>query len=1005
MKKRYLPFALFLIIPILAICFWALNGSKESAKGESEKEPEMEEEALARIKQEVLMTKDPKLGYVPVERLEAAKTQWKTRNATGGRSTLSAGGTGTVLGSGLSWTERGPNNIAGRCRAILVDQSDATGNTVLAGSVSGGLWRTINFLNASPSWTQIGSVSTNLAITSLAQDPNSPSTLYAGTGEGYYNFDAVRGLGIYKSTDGGLTWSLLASTTTGGSNQYDFNYVQKLAVYSNGDVYASGISATYCNTGGILRSQDGGNSWTRVIGTFSAGNCSNAIDFHGYDIEFSLNGDIYATVINDSALYNASPGNPIGKIYKSPAGATAGNPGSWTEVTPTPISTNWQRIQVACSQTNNNRLYAVLQGPSNSIGGIERSDDGGITWTNISSSTTWCDGGSSHGTDFSRGQAWYDLAIAVNPANDAQIFVGGVDIMTSTNSGASWTQLTQWASGCTSLPYVHSDIHTIGFLPGSSSSFIVGCDGGVFYTANSGASFASKDLGLNITQYYATALHPSTGSNYMLAGAQDNGSHIFKNSGINTVTTATGGDGGFCFIDQHNPNYQITSFPYAYYTRSTDGGTTFSYWDTTTAGHFINPGDYDNSLQYLYCGGADRKLRRIGPITSGSPVATNITISPALLQVSAVKVDPNTTDSVWVAFSTADDASSNQVPILYVIGGASTGTRTVTKLSNLSLVAGSYISSIDVENGNDNHLLLTVSNYGVASVWESTDKGTSWTSLDNNGVNLPDVPVRWGLIVPAGSNVGTGGPNGGILLATEMGVFSTNASNGTSTAWTQNSSTLGNVRTDMLRFRAADNYLVAATHGRGLFSTNLLTAPLAVHFVSFTGNTQNNFNSLFWSVENEVDNKGYSIEREYEGEDQFSALGFVPSLSGSTSNRYQFADNSVDLGKPTVYYRLKSTDLNGQSIYSSTLVLNRKASSKMVEYISVANSQIYLRVNNGNASQTLHAEIFDMAGRQIFRQNIPFESQNLDIHQLAKGVYVLRLVSNSGGQFSQKFVN
>ena len=1016
MKNHRLPKSIFLVILLLAAIFFVFHPiSKTVFKDDDGDTDNPEEEVLARIKQEVLMTKDPRLGYVPVERLEEAKKQWKNLVPFNPKTVNSANSSGSnhSLGTGLTWAERGPNNIGGRCRTILIDQNDATGNTVLAGSVGGGLWRTTNFLNATPTWSQLSSVSTNLAITTLAQDKSNPNTMYAGTGEGFGNQDAIRGLGIYKSTDGGLTWSLLSSTTTGGANYNDFNYVQKVAVYSNGDVYASGISI-YCNEGGVLKSTDGGSTWTRVIGTYSGGNvCSNAVDFLGYDIEFSLNGDIYSSIIDEST------GRSIGKIYKSPAGPTVGNYGTWTNITLPPSQGNWQRIQLACSPLNNNRVYALFQDSLLKIGAIQRSDDAGSTWTNVSNTTVWCDGGNSNNTDFSRGQAYYDLTLAIKPNDDATVYAGGVDIFTTSNSGTSWSQFTQWASGCGTLPYVHADIHSITFLPGSSTSFIVSCDGGIYYSSNGGTSFVNKNTGFNVTQYYAAALYPTSGSNYMLAGAQDNGTNLFNTGGVNSVTTATGGDGAFCFIDQNNPNYQITSFTRANYTRSTNGGATFSYWDPlssatqTSNGRFINPADYDNTTKYLYCGYGDAMLTRIGKLTSvGNPSHVNyIVTGNSNLQVSAIKVDPNTTDSVWVAFSTSESAASSyndQIPELYLIAKASTASPTATQINSITpfvnLNPGYYISSIDVEKGNANHLLVTVSNYGVSSVFESTDKGSTWTSLDN-GTNLPDVPIRWGMIVPSTANVGTGGPNGGIMLATEMGVFSTSASNGTSTVWTQNSTNLGNVSTYMLKYRPADNYVVAATHGRGLFSTSLLGSPLAVTLTSFTGNVQNSYNNLEWKTDNETNNKGYEVERAYEGESAFTSLGFVASQTNSPSNEYSFNDNAVDLGKSAAYYRLKMTDLNGESTYSSTVILKRLASTKMVAYISTSGSQLYIRLNNENNSQQLNAQIYDMSGRLVMNRNILYQSQYLDIGSLAKGVYVLRLYSSKGEQFSQKFVN
>ena len=105
----------------------------------------------------------------------------------------------------LTWTERGPNNIGGRSRAILIDKRDPTGNTVFAASVSGGIFKTTNFTSASANWTVVDDHMANLAVTVLIQDPSNFNTMYAGTGEGWFNVDAVRGAGIFKSTDGGIT--------------------------------------------------------------------------------------------------------------------------------------------------------------------------------------------------------------------------------------------------------------------------------------------------------------------------------------------------------------------------------------------------------------------------------------------------------------------------------------------------------------------------------------------------------------------------------------------------------------------------------------------------------------------------------------------------------------------------------------------------------------------------------------------------------------------------------
>jgi hypothetical protein len=823
-----------------------------------------QEELEKRARHEFLMAVDPALGYVPTERL----VQGEARAA---EIMQSLGPNTPTSVAALSWQERGPNNIGGRTRGVLFDAADPTGNTVLAGGVGGGLWRTTNFKTGSPvTWTQIASVSQNLAVTCIAQDPQTLTTMYAGTGEGAGNADAIRGLGIFKSTDGGLTWTLLASTT-GAASSDNFSYIQKILVYDNAthDVYAA-CRSIFCNRGGLMRSSNGGTSWTRVLGT-SGASCGAASP--------------------DASLWvsSSTPGTAnSGKIWYSIVGPAVGDAGSWANKTPTG---SWNRIEIACSPTDKNKIYALLQGTTNAVGGIRRTDDGAAvpatSWVNITNTTLWCDQGTSSSVDFSRSQAWYDLTVAVKPDDDNTVFAGGVDIMKSTSAGApgsSWSQITQWRAGCASLPYVHADIHNLVYLPGSSTEFVVASDGGLSYTANGGTTFTDKNNGYNVTQYYACAVHPTAGSNFMLAGSQDNGTHRFTTAGVNAVTTATGGDGGFCFIDQKNPLQQITNFTGTSTNLSNNGGTSFTFPGSFATDRFINPADYDtassttpalSTAARYYCGGAAQNFRRVTinfstlTVTSNSFAAGSATTNHS---VSAIKVDPNTANRVWVAMSTADNAAASVVPQLYYMESANTTPVANAVTLPATVTAGQYISSIDIENGDANHILITLSNYGVTSVYESTNLGASWTALDNNGVNLPDVPVRWGMFIPSGFGQQPTA-TGGILLATELGVWGTSTSSGTTTPWASNNAAMGNVRTDMLVYRGSDKLIGAATHGRGLFTSQL--NPIPVNFVWFKGTPLASSNKLVWKVANSSNNRGFDIERRYSNENTFSKVGFV----------------------------------------------------------------------------------------------------------------------------------
>ncbi|MFL5786502.1 MAG: hypothetical protein ACJ748_00485, partial [Flavisolibacter sp.] len=920
------------------------------------------------LRHEFIMTLDPALGRIPYERYIEARTKLEASKNQRTEGT-----------SNITWSERGPNNIGGRTRAILIDASDGTGNTVWAGSVGGGLWKTTNFKAATPVWANVPGIVQNLAITCIAQHPSNPSIIYVGTGEGYGNIDAIRGLGVYQTTDGGANWSLIASTTTGGASVNDFTYVQKLMVYTNGDVYAS-CSSKFCNRGGVFRMLNGGSTWTRVIGV-STGSCyagaGSSTDMTGMDIERSVSGDIYASTIDYST------GVAVGKIWKSPAGATVGNAGTWTNISP---AGSFQRIELECSATNNSKIYALTQGSGSATGGTRLSTDGGTTWSTIDVGN-WCDQGTTK-ADFTRGQAWYDLTLASSPSNDALVFAGGVDIFKTANSGTAWAQATQWSNSCGAIPSIHADIHAIKFFPGSSTEFIVGCDGGLYYTNDGGTTFTSKNSSYNVTEYYGLAMNPNSGSNYFLAGAQDNGSHKFSSGGINSVSVASGGDGGQCFIDSDNPNLQYTSFTGASFNFSNNGGTTFNYLGSISADRFINPADYDPSTDHLYCGGPLRGFERVYNFTTSSASADGYTIaSSANNSVSAVKVDPNTANRVWVAYSTGDGAGALAVPELYIINNANTTpvATTVTLPAGIAS-SGNYISSLDIETGNANHIILTLSNYGVNSIWESADGGTTWATLDN--ATLPDVPVRFCKFLPSGYSPGSRIESvGGIVLATEMGVWSTAAINGSSTVWMANNAGMGNVRVDRIEFRSSDKTLGVATHGRGIF-TGTITIPLPVSLIEFSGKLNGSSADIKWTTSYEQDTKDFEIQRSEDGQN-FIKIGDVTAAGKSFSTRH-YAFNDPQLNEIN-YYRLKMNDRNGDYKLSQVIMIKYENKPQAMTFTNPFKN--YIDISIARSAKSVKLQLLTTNGSLIMQKEISNASGRIRWQlssAIGNGVYILK---------------
>ena len=534
------------------------------------------------IQQNIEMTMDPKLGYPPIERSLKAFENLK-REKFNARAVAET-----------SWVERGPNNIGGRTRAIMFDPNDTDSKKVWAGGIGGGLWYNNDITDANESWQNVNDLLANLAISAIAYDPNNTSVFYVSTGLGYTN--DIRGAGIFKSEDAGANWTQLSST-----DNADFYFIQKIAVDTDGRVYASTLD-------GLKISEDAGASWTTSL----AGNAG--------DIELASNGDVYVTF---------GVGSSVGSIHKS-----TDNGQNWTNVTP---ESGANRIEIAIAPSDPNVLYAVADGGAgtNDVAWFYKSEDAGSSWEEITIPNYLdqdCTVGSSH---FTRGQAFFDLILGVHPTKPNKVFAGGIDLHASDDGGFTWRPVSYW-TGSFCDAYVHADQHALVFRPGYPNEAVFGNDGGVSYSNDIGKSanpnFENRVKGYNVTTFYSVAAANVAKSNYFLAGAQDNGTQQFTEAFLNNTVQATGGDGGFCFIDQDNSNLQVTSFIYNSYYVSQDGGKTFtSVSNDQTRGRFINPTEYDSDADILYGAGNVGELTRIknisGTLSNLSLETRNIDLS------------------------------------------------------------------------------------------------------------------------------------------------------------------------------------------------------------------------------------------------------------------------------------------------------------------------------------------------------------------------------------------
>ncbi len=292
----------------------------------------------------------------------------------------------------LQFVERGPGNVPGRTRALIVLPDDVSGNSWIAGAVGGGLWKTTN---AGASWTNLTPDLPSLAVSTLAICGSDPNIMYVGTGESFAGLSGIRGDGILKSSDGGLTWSQLASTIAND----DFQNVNRLIVHPDNPDIVLACTSNDPNfssfDSGIFKSIDGGTNWLRVY----TGN-QRVQQLVASPDNFNV---LYATLNNGGVIKSTNQGN------------------TWTDSSIGMVPDG--RVEIAIAPNDPNRIYASVEGAVSGTGSdLYISDDAGANWAIVVEQN---DG---ENIDFLGEQGNYDNTIAVHPFNENIVYVGGVNL-------------------------------------------------------------------------------------------------------------------------------------------------------------------------------------------------------------------------------------------------------------------------------------------------------------------------------------------------------------------------------------------------------------------------------------------------------------------------------------------------------------------------------------------------------------------------------------------------
>jgi PKD repeat protein len=586
----------------------------------------------------------------------------------------------------------GPAGYEGLGRLNVIGFHPTDPNKIYAGAPAGGLWQSDDGGNT---WvTHTDSLAT-LGVSAIVVDFSNPSKILIGTGD--RDAGDAPGLGVYKSMNGGLTWT---ASTTGMGNKTVGRMIQHPA---NAQIFLAATS------GGIFRSTDGGTTWVSTQG-------GNFKDIHfktdDPNVVFAAAGaDFYRSANNGTSF------------VKITAGLTGG-----------------QRATIAVTPANPSYVYVLQSDGSSGFKGLYRSTDAGLTFSTRSTSPNildWSCDGSDTG-----GQGWYDLALAADPLNADIIYAGGVDVWKSSNGGTTWFINSHWYGGC-SVPSVHADCHFLGYSPVDGKLY-AGNDGGCWVTSNGGTNWTDRTVGMTIGQIYKLG-QSATIKNKVINGFQDNGTYTLSPTGW---LATGGGDGMECAIDYENPAYTYHTVYYGEIYRKYNNGS-----EVHIAGEGVNGITEGGAWVTPFClSQADhqgmfvgyKNIWRSNKVTSGTitwtKISNNLANSNAadMSDVEHSSVNPN----IFYAarsdnkFFRSDNCLAAS-PTWYELGGylPTTGTP----------------SDIETHPTDENIVYITLGN----GVYKSADKGFSWMNITGNLPAVSKNTIVYYRNAPEGLYVGT----------------------------------------------------------------------------------------------------------------------------------------------------------------------------------------------------------------------------------------------------------
>lgn len=660
----------------------------------------------------------------------------------------------------------GPNQVGGRTRDLMIDA--ANHDRVIACGISGGIWESYD---KGLSWAPHDDLSPNLNVTCIEQDPFNHQVIYYGTGEGAGNSSDAPGEGIFKSTDGGKTYTQLQATLDLiDENEMESIWDIKHSPKERGTFYVS------CRRGGAWRSTDSGATFQNIFPYNQ--------DIH--DIEVFPDGSVMLAVESRGVMYSATGDSASFRLLDK------GIPTS-----------GFNRIEVTYSKAFPDVVYAQLcRGVSGYDGesvGVYKSSNKGRTWTEVRNPENY--GGR-------YGFTWYTLALQISPTDTNFLVTGSINMLYSRDGGQTWGRAENG----------HADHHEFIFWPDDPDKLFACNDGGIYQYDVSTIRYRATDRnqGYNVTQFYAGSHGPD--SLMVIGGTQDNGTfHEFN--GNPEFDHILGGDGAFCYISQQNPFVGYASSQNGNIRRTLDLGSPNPSFtnirndlDDNFDGNiddgawFINPFEV-NPLDHdeLYFPTRRRVWVSYNAGDKWHPL-TNMRLNFYAIGI------PNEANPKSL-YAGGDDMLLVRIDNPQSEAGAE---ETYLRGNRPAGLLRGFISSIKVHPNNSSIIYLSLSNYDTDSrVWRVSKADTDEPEWTNLGANLPEqLACNWLEVDPYN-------PDSVLFAATDFGLYVTQDAGQT---WVKETR-IPNVAIHQLRLRPTDRKLFIFTHGRGIWAADLKASP------------------------------------------------------------------------------------------------------------------------------------------------------------------------------------